>query len=103
MSLFSKQQHFNILDPNRPTWEQYKKDNEEKLDMVGPELRKMVEYRTQLDVERDKKLSQGGAGKRTVAISDSDEDEDEAPSEEDKKRKRKEKKHKKEKKRKVCC
>lgn len=23
-----------IADPNRPTWEQYKKDNEDKLDMV---------------------------------------------------------------------
>ena len=22
-------------DPNRPTWEQYKKDNEDKLDMAG--------------------------------------------------------------------
>ncbi len=47
-----------ISDPNRPTWEQYKKENEDKLDMVGSDVRKMVEYRAELDRERERKLKQ---------------------------------------------
>jgi hypothetical protein len=46
-----------MSDPNRPTWEQYKKENEDKLDLVGLEMRKMVEYRAQLDAERDRRLA----------------------------------------------
>ena len=45
-----------IADPNRPTWEQYKRENEDKLDLVGADVRKMVEYRAELDKERDRKL-----------------------------------------------
>jgi hypothetical protein len=62
-----------IADPNRPTWEQYKKDNEEKLDLVGNDVRKMVEYRAQLDKEREERLGRGtNHGKKSKAISDSD-------------------------------
>lgn len=62
-----------IADPNRPTWEQYKKENEEKLDMVGSDVRKMVEYRAQLDKEREERLQRGtNHGKKSKAISDSD-------------------------------
>jgi hypothetical protein len=43
-----------IADPNRPTWEEYKKVNEDKLDLVGGEMRKMIEYRAELDREREK-------------------------------------------------
>ena len=61
-----------IADPNRPTWEQYKKENEEKLDLVGNDVRKMVEYRAQLDKERDERLQRGtNHGKKSKAISDS--------------------------------
>jgi len=64
-----------MADPNRPTWEQYKKDNEDKLDMVGGETRKMVEYRAELDRERENKLKYGaGLSKQSHAISDSDND-----------------------------
>lgn len=91
-----------IADPNRPTWEQYKKDNEDKLDNVGGEVRKMVEYRRELDKERDSKLNaanSSNAGKKTNnAISDdddSDEDESEVGSDKKKKSKKEKKKHKK--------
>ena len=106
-----------ISDPNRPTWEQYKKENEEKLDLVGNEVRKMVEYRAQLDKERDERLQRGtNHGKKSKAISDSSEDDSSSDSEsesgsdaadgskhkrkrkKDKKHKDKEKKHKKHKK-----
>lgn len=92
-----------IADPNRPTWEQYKKDNEDKLNMGTGELRKMAEYRSQLDRERELKLTRPG-GKRSSAISDSEDEEngDEQEVEDDreksKKRSKKHKKHKKHKK-----
>jgi len=61
-----------IADPNRPTWEQYKKENEDKLDLVGVEVRNMVEYRAQLDEERNKRLSRAVShGKKDSAISES--------------------------------
>ena len=83
-----------ISDPNRPTWEQYKKENEEKLDMVGAEVRKMVEYRAELDRERESRLQNRlNRGKKSKAISDSESDSDSDDSD-DHKRKDK-KKHKK--------
>lgn len=94
-----------LSDPNRPTWEQYKKDNEDKLDIAGAEERKMSEYRAQLDRERELKLSLGSRqGKKTSAISDSEEeaneeDEDDDDSDDSSKEKEKKKKNKKEKKR----
>jgi superfamily II DNA/RNA helicase len=67
-----------MSDPNRPTWEQYKKENEDKLLMVGGDMKKMAEYRAQLDRERERKMNQGSLmmKKSNHAISD-DEDEDE--------------------------
>lgn len=63
-----------ISDPNRPTWEQYKKENEEKLDLVGNDVRKMVEYRAQLDRDRDERLQRGTKlEKKKDTSSDSDE------------------------------
>lgn len=98
----------NISDPNRPTWEQYKKDNEEKLDLVSNDVRKMVEYRAQLDKERDERLQRGtNHGKKSKAISDSDDDsssdsdsdsDDSKHRKKHKKDKKKDKKHKKDKK-----
>jgi hypothetical protein len=92
-----------IADPNRPTWEQYKKDNEDKLNMVGEDMKKMAEYRAALDRERELKLSQAS---KTIkrAISDSEDDEDSGSSSDsssdDSSSKEKKKKHKKEKKKK---
>ncbi|CAE7469535.1 unnamed protein product [Symbiodinium microadriaticum] len=85
-----------IADPNRPSWEQYKKDNEDKLDMMGAEMRKMTEYRAQLDREREEKLAKGRSNsyKRNL-YSDSEEDED---SDDSSSKHHKKKKHKKEKK-----
>lgn len=90
-----------IADPNRPTWEQYKKDNEDKLDMVGVDAKKMAEYRAQLDRDRESKLS-GSKRKTSAAISDG---ESSVESTEKKSKKRKSKKSNKKsskKKSKVC-
>jgi hypothetical protein len=43
-----------ISDPNRPTWEQYKKDNADKLDLNDKGEKEMREYRRKLDAEREK-------------------------------------------------
>jgi len=48
-----------LADSNRPTWEQYKKDNADKLDIAGEEKKKMAEYRRELDKERDERLKRG--------------------------------------------
>ena len=48
-----------LADSNRPTWEQYKKDNEDKLNLSGADQKKMEEYRKELDAQRDKILSRG--------------------------------------------
>lgn len=87
-----------IADPNRPTWEQYKKDNEDKLDMVGSEVKKMVEYRVELDRERERRLKDR---KRQTFIEESEEDENsDEESRSHKKHKKEKKKHKKHKDRK---
>ena len=84
-----------IADSNRPTWEQYKKDNEDKLNMAGTEAKKMAEYRRELDRERDLKLSRGSNHrKKTNAISDSDDDDDDDDGDDADKKKKKSKKHK---------
>lgn len=48
-----------LADSNRPTWEQYKKDNEDKLNIEGLDQKKMEEYRKQLDEQREKLLNKG--------------------------------------------
>ena len=48
-----------LADSNRPTWEQYKKDNEDKLDLIGEDQKKMEEYRRELDRDRERKLQRG--------------------------------------------
>lgn len=77
-----------LADTNRPTWEQYKKDNKDKLDISGQDKKKMEEYRKELDADREKRLNRGlNHGAKEY---DSD---DESSSE----RKRSSKKHKKKK------
>jgi hypothetical protein len=66
-----------FADSNRPTWEQYKKDNEDKLNLEGMDEKKMQEYRQQLDQERDKLLTRGlnhGAKKKKRKRRDDDDD-----------------------------
>jgi hypothetical protein len=48
-----------LADSNRPTWEQYKKDNEDKLNLEAVDTKKMDDYRRTLDAERDQLLSRG--------------------------------------------
>lgn len=84
-----------MSDPNRPTWEQYKKENESKLDLVGNEVRKMVEYRAELDRERDNRLK---GRKRDMFVEDSDEESERRSKKQKKEKdKKKHKKHKKQK------
>jgi hypothetical protein len=61
-----------ISDSTRPTWEQYKKDNEDKLDMTGGDQKKMIQYRKELDANRDALLKKAAVGSRSAAIGDSD-------------------------------
>eukprot|EP01038_Epipyxis_sp_PR26KG_P009848 gene9848-13248_t len=89
-----------IADPNRITWEQYKKENEDKLDLVGNEVKKMIEYRAELDRERERKLRPGTNhtnDKATVVDSDDDDSDDGSKHKKKSKKhkKHKEKKHKK--------
>jgi hypothetical protein len=90
-----------MADPNRPTWEQYKKENEEKLDLVGNDVRKMVEYRAQLDKERDERLQRGtNHAKKSKSRSDdddsssSDDSSTSSSNSDGRKKKKKTKKHK---------
>jgi hypothetical protein len=53
-----------LADSNRPTWEQYKKDNQDKLNLDGLDQKQMEEYRQQLDAERDRRMAGGGAADR---------------------------------------
>ena len=81
-----------ISDSNRPTWEQYKKDNEDKLNLAGNEVKKMAQYRIELDKERDRKLKMGSNnGKKSSAI-DSESEEDSNDHDEKKSKKKKDKK-----------
>ena len=80
-----------MADANRPTWEQYKKENEDKLDLKGAELKKMQQYRAELDAVREAELqrrevAKGPKVKTDAAISDDDR---KAKKERKKKKKRK--------------
>lgn len=87
-----------LADSNRPTWEQYKKDNSDKLNLEGADQRQMAEYRRELDAQRDKMLARGTNHRRNKKKkrqgSDSDSDSDGS------RRRRRKKKHKKKHKRK---
>lgn len=94
-----------LADPNRPTWEQYKKDNHDKLNLSGMDQQKMEEYRKELDKERDQRLARGSnhqkkshTSKRKHSDDDDNDDDNNDTDDEDPKRKRKSKKHKKSKK-----
>lgn len=85
-----------IADPNRPTWEQFKKENENKLDFVGEDIRKMAEYRAQLDRDREKYLKQASVrnlNKKNLS-SDSEDSSDDKKHKKSKKNKKNKKKHK---------
>ena len=81
-----------LADANRPTWEQYKKENEDKLDIVGQDKKQMEAYRKELDADREKRLRRGL--NHGAKIKDDDESSD------DSSRRRSSKKHKRKKDRK---
>ena len=82
-----------INDSNRPTWDQYKKDNEDRLNLTGADQKKMMAYRAELDAERARKLAR--ASKTHASLRDgSDGDDASADSDDRKKRKRKREKKK---------
>jgi hypothetical protein len=93
-----------LADANRPTWEQYKKDNEDKLNISGLDQKKMEEYRKQLDAERDTRLNRGLNHKEDKKSSKrkkkkrhrySDSDSSDYSSDDDARRSHKRKKHRK--------
>jgi hypothetical protein len=94
-----------LADSNRPTWEQYKKENEDKLNLTGADQKKMDEYRRELDEERERILSRGlnhqkkskkkKKRKYESESSDSDTSEDERRWKKNKKSKKRKKKHRK--------
>jgi len=92
-----------IADSNRPTWEEYKVEHEDKLDMAGAELKKMVEYRKELDANREKMLREAEARRdeRKQEVLDKQEESDDSASDSrPKKRKKDRKKDRKKRKRK---
>ncbi|KAG5177938.1 hypothetical protein JKP88DRAFT_350533 [Tribonema minus] len=69
-----------INDPNRITWDHFKKVNADKLDLVGNDLKKMVEYRKQLDREREGRLAASRDGKKKQGKAHKHSDDDESGS-----------------------
>uniref|UniRef100_A0A6U1Z4C4 Uncharacterized protein n=1 Tax=Trieres chinensis TaxID=1514140 RepID=A0A6U1Z4C4_TRICV len=96
-----------LADSNRPTWEQYKKDNEDKLNISGLEQKKMEEYRKELDAQREKMLARGvnhseskkekkeRKKKKRHRYSDSELSSDEFSSDDSRRRRKHKKKHRK--------
>lgn len=91
-----------FADSNRPTWDNYKKANEDKLDMEGMDQRKMEDYRKQLDAEREKMLARGtnhkSSKKKKKRKKYNSSDSDSSDSEDSRKRRKEKKKRKRKKK-----
>ena len=83
-----------LADSNRPTWDQYKKDNEDKLNLSGLDQKKMEEYRKQLDLEREERLK-GGTNRKIEKDRASDSSDSEDDKNRDRKKRRRDKKRKK--------
>ena len=83
-----------LADSNRPTWEQYKKDNQDKLNLDSLDQKQMEEYRSQLDADREERMSGAKKKKKRRRRDDDSSDSSSYNSSEDRKRKHK-KKHKK--------
>ncbi|KAF1332012.1 Beta-glucosidase 30, partial [Globisporangium splendens] len=89
-----------ISDPNRPTWEQYKKENADKLDLFANDDKEMIAYRKKLDAAREKALAKRShttkkKKKRSSSSSDNDSDSDDGRKRSKKKNSRKKKKSRK--------
>ena len=96
-----------LADANRPTWEQYKKDNHDKLNLSGADQQKMEEYRKELDEQREKMLAKRESAnnassktkkKKKKRSKHESSDSDSSDSSEEERRRRKHKKTKKRKK-----
>ena len=84
-----------LADSNRPTWEQYKKDNHEHLNLDGAEQREMEKYRQQLDSEREKLLSRGRNHSKKAKKRRRDDSSDDSSRSRDRDRKHKKKRKRK--------
>ena len=99
-----------IDNANRPTWEQYKEANKDKLNLDTAETKQMADYRRQLDKEREDRLREIRKRPQTNRRDSDDSDEgresssdgdsssigsDDSDGSRDRKRRRKEKKSKK--------
>jgi len=88
---------------NRPTWETFKKENKDQLNIAGEELRERLDYRRVLDEERRKRFTNDPSIQKTKNLLFSDDEEEgneEVRDDEERKKKRKKKKSSKKKKKK---
>lgn len=54
-----------IADSDRPSWEQFKKENKNMLDPLAVDGKEMEKYRRELDADRERRMgSSGGGGRR---------------------------------------
>lgn len=101
-----------LADANRPTWEQYKKDNHDKLNLDESNEQEMELYRRKLDEQRDRLLARKSDKKKkkkkkrrrrdseesssddSSDSSDDDDDDDDKKLKKKHKRKHKKRKHK---------
>lgn len=92
-----------IADPHRPSWEKYKEDKKDHLDIAGEEARKRLKYRQLLDEERENQLRRTEHKRKKRRDSSSEGNSESSDSEPDgrkRKSRSKQKKKKKKKKRK---
>jgi DNA polymerase sigma len=94
-----------LADANRPTWEQYKKDNHDKLNLDETNEQEMELYRRKLDEQRDRLLARKSIKpkkkKKKRKRRKEDESTDESTSEDSSESSGDQKKHKKKQKRKL--
>lgn len=53
-----------LADSNRPTWEEYKEEHHDKLNMDAMDESKMAAYRSQLDADRERRMNKSSGKKR---------------------------------------
>mmetsp|Transcript_16428 Transcript_16428/g.62411 ORF Transcript_16428/g.62411 Transcript_16428/m.62411 type:complete len:203 (-) Transcript_16428:590-1198(-) len=93
-----------IDNPNRPTWETFKEQHKDQLDLAGAKTKEMMAYRQELDAARERMLAQKRREKRKRKRDDEsgseESEEDEARGERKRKKEKKKKKKKSKKKKK---
>jgi hypothetical protein len=81
-----------FCDSNRPSWEQYKRDNADKLNLDGVDQREMEKYRQELDAQRDGILARNKQHHKKRREDDDSDHSDDSGSDDRNARKRRKKK-----------